>query len=187
MSYLQVNSPADITTDMILKASGVSRGSLYHHFEDLSDLLETALVRSFSAVVDENISVLSDLMGKANNASDYYQVVIDFNDFAQATERRDFRLNRVRLLGLAVSNPRMAEKLAVEQSRLTNAFAELFKIAQARGWIRADLDAHAISVFIQAFTIGRVVDDISQQSMDSEAWKSLILKIAANVLGMTAP
>jgi AcrR family transcriptional regulator len=177
------HSPTEITTEMILRHSGVSRGSLYHHFEDLSHLLETALVRSFSAVVDENIQVLSELLATTRDAAGFHSAINDFNSFAQASERTSFRLDRVRLLGFAVNNPRMAAKLAVEQSRLTNAYADLIKTAQERGWISTDGDPYVIAVFIQAFTIGRVVDDVSETAMDLSAWKSLIMKVAASVLG----
>lgn len=181
---LRDHLPTDITTEMILKQSGVSRGSLYHHFEDLSDLLETALVRSFSAVVDENIEVLSNLLADTKDAAGYHQAISDFNNFAQSKDRTTFRMDRIRLLGFAANNPRMAGKLAVEQSRLTNAYAEIFKTAQKKGWMRADEDPYVIAVFIQAFTIGRVIDDISEQAMDLSAWKGLIMKAAASVFGI---
>lgn len=181
---LRDHSPSEITTEMILSHSGVSRGSLYHHFEDLSDLLETAMVRSFSAVVDENIQVLSELLAATRDAAGFQGAITDFNSFAQASERTSFRLDRVRLLGSAVNNPRMAAKLAVEQSRLTNAYAALIKTAQERGWISADDDPYVLAVFIQAFTIGRVVDDVSETAMDLSAWKSLIMKVAIKVLGV---
>lgn len=178
--------PTEITAEMVLKKSGVSKGSLYHHFDDLSHLLETALIRSFSASVDENVSYMRNLLLNARSASDYHQAILDFNDYAQSADRRNSRLSRVRLLGNALSNPRLAARLAIEQSRLTQAYAELFHAAQARGWLRPDFDAHAAAVFVQAFTIGRIVDDISEKSMDLEAWKELLLNMAGSVFGVKA-
>ena len=43
IELLQEFLPEEISTDLVLQHSGVSRGSLYYHFEDLSDLLETAM------------------------------------------------------------------------------------------------------------------------------------------------
>ena len=139
------------------------------------------MVRLFSIAVDENIAILRQLTMSAKTAADYHQAIIEFSNFAQSKERTNFRLERVRLLGLSASNIRLATKLGAEQSRLTKAYTELFEIAQARGWIRTDIDPHGIAVLIQAMTIGRVVDDISTQPMDLEHWKSLIVKVAENL------
>lgn len=181
MALLEDHLPSEITASMILKHAGISKGSLYYHFKDFSDLIETAMVRLFSIVVDENIAVLRELTISARNAADYNRAIIEFNNFAQSKERTDFRLERVRLLGLSASNKRLATKLGVEQSRLTKAYTELFEIAQARGWMRTDIDPHGIAVLIQAMTIGRVVDDISTNPMNLEHWKSLIMKVAENL------
>ena len=186
-ALLQEHSLSEVTTDMVLQHSGVSRGSLYHHFEDLSDLIETALVLSFSAVVDENIALLSSLLSSAEDIGEYHRAIIDFNDFAQGNDRRHFRLNRVRMLGHSIGNQRMSKKLAIEQDRMTNAYAELFNVAQSRGWISREIDSRAAAVFIQAFTLGRVVDDICEEPMDFEAWKSLLLNVFRNVFLLNQP
>ncbi len=39
-----------ITSEQVLAISGISRGSLYHHFEDFSELLELAQVRSLFGI-----------------------------------------------------------------------------------------------------------------------------------------
>ena len=186
-ALLQEHSLSEVTTDMVLKHSAVSRGSLYHHFEDLSDLIETALVRSFSTVVDENIALLRNLLSSAQDIGEYHRAIIDFNDFAQGSQRQKFRLNRVRMLGNAIGNPRMSKKLAIEQERKTAAYAELFNFAQSRGWMSKEIDSRAAAVFIQAFTIGRVIDDICEETMDLEACKSLLLHVFRNVFLLNQP
>lgn len=181
IALLQERSPSEVTTDLVLKHSGVSKGSLYHHFEDLSDLLEKAMIRSFSAAVDENIALLSNLLSNAQNLNDYHRAIIAFNDHVQCNERRSIRLNRIGMLGHAVSSPRMANSLAKEQMRLTNAYIDLFEIAKKRGWISMEIDSHAGAVFIQSFTIGRVVDDICENTIDVDSWKELIIKVVTTL------
>ena len=39
-------------------------------------------------------------------------------------------------------------------------------------------------MLIQAYTVGRVVDDISPEPVDPEAWSSLVLMIVDRVFGM---
>lgn len=186
IELMQEFLPEEISTDMVLQHSGVSRGSLYHHFEDLSDLLETAMVAVFSEIVDHNIALIAGLIDQAESAADFYRATEQFNQVTQAPERCDVRFERIRLLGFACKNPRMAKKLAAEQSRLTDSYAQLFRTAQAKGWMHPDLDPRAAAVLIQAYTLGRSVDDLGTERVDPVAWNSLIMKIVTQVFGVSA-
>lgn len=178
--------PEEISTDLVLQHSGVSRGSLYHHFEDLSDLLETAMVRVFSETVDHNIALIAGLIDQATCAGDFYRATEQFNQITQAPDRREVRFERIRLLGFACKKPRMARQLAAEQSRLTESYAQLFRTAQQRGWMHDDFDPSAAAVLIQAYTMGRAVDDLGAEPVDPAAWNSLIMKIVTRVFGASA-
>lgn len=184
IELLQEFLPEEISTDLVLQHSGVSRGSLYYHFEDLSDLLETAMVRVFSETVDYNIALIAGLIDQANSATDFYRATEQFNQVTQAPERHEVRFERIRLLGFACKNPRMAEQLAAEQLRLTESYAQLFRTAQAKGWMDQDFDPGAAAVLIQAYTLGRAVDDLVSEPVDPEAWNRLIMKIVVKVFGV---
>lgn len=175
----------DISTDMILQTSGVSKGSLYHHFEDLADLLETALVHRFTQSVDESIALAGKLLAGAPDAAGFRAAMVDYHRFNHAPERRRHRIERARLLGLSHNNPRFARRLGEQQSRLTAAFADLCREAQSRGWMASDFDPMAAAVLLQAYTLGRVIDDIASEQMDDAAWDRLIMKLVENVLGVT--
>ena len=56
----KTNSWHDITSDMVLETSGITKGSLYHHFDDFGELIETVRVRRFSQWVDESIISLTN-------------------------------------------------------------------------------------------------------------------------------
>ena len=51
VKLLDTKLPNEIAVDEILETSGISKGSLYHHFEDLSELLEVAQVERYAAWV----------------------------------------------------------------------------------------------------------------------------------------
>ena len=187
ISLMSEHLPENISVDMILRQSGVSKGSMYHHFENLADLLETALIHNFASTVDSNIALMRNLLDNARTGSEFYHYINQFNALTQSQARVDTRFDRIRLISLVHKNARLAQRLAGEQARLTNGYAELFRIAQSKGWMDTDFDPGAASVLIQAYTLGKVVDDVVDTPMDPDAWHNLIMKIVVRVFGVTPP
>ena len=79
--------------------------------------------------------------------------------------------------------PRLAARLAGEQARLTDALADLFRLAQSRRWMSRRFDPHAAAVLIQAYTLGRIVDDVVGSPMDPDAWNAIVNQIVDRVFG----
>ena len=67
VSLLDEKGAEHISVDEVLSSSGISKGSLYHHFEDYSDLIESAYIRRFSAWVDTSIAAMADIVSAANS------------------------------------------------------------------------------------------------------------------------
>lgn len=52
--------------------------------------------------------------------------------------------------------------------------AGTIELAQIRGWVKREFDPHAISVLLQSYSLGRIVDDIAQTHLDNERWLEMI-------------
>jgi AcrR family transcriptional regulator len=174
--------PEELTSDQVLAESGVSRGSLYHHFEDFPELIAAAQVVRFSRFVDRSIAALTDALERATDVGSFLVGLRQVTEATQAPERSDLRLERAGVIASAGSDERMRRMLGVEQARLTDALTELIHEAQERGLYRKDFDARACAVLIQAYTLGRIVDDIVDDPVDPDAWNDLIMKVISQVL-----
>jgi AcrR family transcriptional regulator len=64
VELLSSKHPGEIAVDEILELSGISKGSLYHHFEDLAELLETAQVERYAIWVDRSIEAITGMIAK---------------------------------------------------------------------------------------------------------------------------
>lgn len=177
VELLDGSDPEHITADQVLTASGVSKGSLYHHFEDFEDLLEAALIARFSVNVDATIDALAQILATVGSRDDLLKALRKLNIYNQDQARSSFRLERARAAGLTYSSPRFHEALGAEQKRLTDAFTDLFIEAQNKGWMSENVDARAAAVFVQAYTVGRVVDDIAPEKVDPAAWIDLVMHV----------
>lgn len=179
---LESNSRKDISSELILNKSGISKGSLYHHFEDFDELIEAAMLLKYSEWVDASIEAITAVLRSVHSADDVYERLVGITVHTQDPKRKPDRVYRAEVLGAAASSPRLARALAVEQQRLTDSLADLVRETQEKGYFYKDVDPKALAVFIQAYTFGKIVDDFSDSPMDPNAWNSLINKFLEKTL-----
>ena len=181
VTLLDTKLPNEIAVDEILEASGISKGSLYHHFEDLGELLEIAQVERYAAWVDRSVDSLVQMISTVKTREDLVHGLKVITRFTQDPKYSHTRFQRARAIASAEHNPRFKKRLAEEQMRLTEALIDLINEARNKGLYASDFDAHAGAVLVQAYTLGMIVDDFVENQMDPEAWYSLIDKVVDRV------
>lgn len=168
-------APLDqITSDMVLQRAGARSGSLYHFFQDFPDLLEQALVARTASAIDESIRAFRVGFSSSTTAADLRLVLQQVTRSTQESNRSTRRSQRIITIAQATQSPRLMQRLGVEQRRLTAALTEMIAEAQDVGWIRSELAPQAIAAFIQAYTLGRVIDDIDPEPVHDDAWIGVV-------------
>lgn len=181
-SLLEEHHPSELTTSMILKEANVARNTLYLHFEDLSNLLETVLLKLFSQSVEANIGAAKSLVENASSKDDFLLKLRQLIQQTQESDKRAARFARCRLVAYSESNPRLAKLFAAEQGRLNTEFEKVFVSLQSRGWLQDHVDPRAAGVLVQALTLGKVIDDVSDQSMPESRWNDMFALIVMKTL-----
>ena len=176
----------EIQVDDVLRESNISKGSLYHHFENVEDLTEAALIARFSNSVDRSIELVAGAVNEAKTAEEFVEKIIYVTTVTQGPERAQFRLERARVIGLSVNSPNLARALEVEQDRLTNAMSDVVREGQLKGWVSTKFSAQTIAVFMQAYTLGRVIDDVASKSVavDAEDWNEVVNTAVKSLLNL---
>lgn len=183
VELLDGENPDKVQVEEVLTTSGVSRGSLYHHFADFSDLIEAALVYRFSATVDQSIALLASIAVDSNSREEMLRNVAHVTTITQSRDLAPVRAERLRALAMASTSDRFRASLGAEQTRLTDALADLFREAQEKGWFNNEFDPRAAAVLIQAYTLGKAVDDIVDEQIDPESWARLIGRLIERTFG----
>ena len=166
---------------MVLAESNISKGSLYHHFENLDDLIEMALLARYAKWVDINVATMSHILVNAKSSKDIYSGLVEVTAQSQDRNLSKERFFRAETLAKANSSPRFAKKLQDLQQQLTDSLTDLIREAQEKNYYDKSNDPKAVAVFIQAYTLGKIVDDMSSSQVNQENYNSLINKIIKEV------
>jgi AcrR family transcriptional regulator len=170
-----------VTIPLVLGRSGVSAGSLYHHYDDISDLVEQAIVRIYTRRLKESVEAVRTLL-HATDATDFRQRTENLITRSVDPDLRKNRLERVEALGALQGRPRLVARIATAQQQITDDQAAVIAECQQRGWVRTDLDPVALSAYIQAMILGRVVDDVAEHPVDRELWNAVAIRAFRAIL-----
>lgn len=181
LALMESKLPTEISVDEILSNSGISKGSLYHHFEDLAELLEAAQVEKYAQWVDRSIEQLIAVVGKSSTIHDFEKGLMQVTRVTQSNEYADTRYMRARTIANSVQSERFRKALADVQAHLTDALEDIIREADEKGFLQDGTDHRATAVFIQSYTLGKILDDVVGNDLDSEKWNLMIDKLMRNV------
>lgn len=182
ISLIDEFGPQGFTVDTLLAISKISKGSLYHHFEDFHDVIEQAQVARFARFVDEDIRVLTSLLSSATSRGELGQRFADVVLASATPDRAEARADRASIVGLSRHSKKFADALAIEQQRLTDSLADVAREMQERGWISPDVDVVALATFVQAYSLGVVLNDVTEKPISVDRWATFISRVLSQSL-----
>lgn len=158
--------------DAIARLAGVSKGLLWHYFDDYDHLMAAAARRAFavlSAAVTDDLDrsvPVPDLMRKAIRRA------------AQLPRTHAAQLKAIRQIAMNLHHPDGSLQLGpTEYDQLYEAQESLIRSAQQRGELRSDLDPRLLAVTYQG-AIDNMIDYISRSpQVDVEAHAALVADV----------
>lgn len=170
------------TVEQLLEKSNISKGSLYHHFEDFHDVIMQAQVLRFARYVEDDITVLTNVLLAASSREEMFGRLDLISRATHDPARSGRRADRIEILAGARHSEKMKNALAPTQARLTGAIADLVREMQAKEFVSENLDPAAVAVFIQAYSLGLIVNDVSNEPIDLEKWHVMISRMTRGLL-----
>jgi AcrR family transcriptional regulator len=173
----------EIKVEEVLGESGISTGSLYHHFDDFGHLIETAMVARYLEMLRAGELFIQSALDEAETFDDIKSRIAVISGMYAKLNTPEARFERARILARAERHERLRKALGEAQEQYTDSLAAMFERAQGEGgWINPELNPRALAVLVQAYTFGRLVDDITPNSMDQKEWIALIQQVFAGAI-----
>lgn len=180
---MDLHAIEDISAAMVLERAGASKSSMYHFFEDFADLLEETYVVRFGETVRTSILVIEKIIAKSNTKEEFFVALDRLTEATQERKLAPIRFSRARELARSERHEKFQKSLGALQQKLTDSLTLAFGTAQEKGFLNKNFEARTGAVFIQAYTLGRIVDDVTTTHMNDDDWEKLIGRIAREVLG----
>ena len=174
LAQLELGGEAAVRIDEIHERSGVSIGSIYHHFGDRDGVIAAAQLRRFSRYAEAEIASLADVVREAPDREQFRRALLQLAKGSHDALRRGVRWGRLAVLASSIGRDALRDDVAHLQTRLTDGFQAHVAQGQARGFFRGDLDARAIAAFVEAWTLGLVLNDLDDRAVPDGAWLAVV-------------
>jgi AcrR family transcriptional regulator len=174
---LNERKSGEISVEEVLEVSEVSKGSLYHHFEDFSELLEATQVYRYQLWIDASIEFLEARVVPSKTVEELRSALLELTQLTQSDKRKSARAERAQALSECFNNERLAKQMGEATQRLTDAIADVTTEVKNKGLFKESVSSMTLATFIQAYTLGKIVNDYNPSGVSEDDWNNFIMEI----------
>ncbi len=167
--------------DIVAKA-GVQITVLYRNFGSREGLVQAAQAARLRRDMDAELLRFSAAFDMVGSAEQFRDLVDTLLDGLAAPDRQLLRLKRVNVIGSTYGRPDLAAAVAQLQQITVDRIVQVFRPAQERGWIRPDLDLEAFTAWFAGQTLGRVIIELGDTSVEPAAFDAIAADAVRHVL-----
>ncbi len=174
LEQLESGGEAAVRIDEIRDRSGVSIGSIYHHFGDREGVIAAAQLRRFARFAELEVRTLADVVERSTDVEEFRAHVRHLTRESRSKLRTDRRWGRIGVLASTIGRDDLRADIEQIQTRFVDGFSAHVAQGQARGFFRDDLDPRAIAAFVEAYSLGAVLNDVDARGVDEAAWEKVV-------------
>jgi AcrR family transcriptional regulator len=166
----------------VARATGIRTPSIYYFFENREDLVVAAHRERFRRSIDEVVRNWTDAANLATTREEFVATVRRGIAATLDQSRSDVRTVRVQLIARALHTPSLRDEL-LETSRIANQnLAAVIEAAQAKGWIRPDIDPEIAALWTRGQAFSRLTLELDPGRYDDAAYDRLVIDATMSYL-----
>ena len=165
-----------LRVDDVCEQVGVTKGSLYWHFNDREGLIQAALLEQLYRLADEQLAVLGGAIDSASSTDDYLAKVVEalINPFD--SEEVHQRWQRLEIIVASRRDETLMTMMSDVQRRQQKYMTDAMEKASERRLLRPDADPKAVAAVLTAVSLGSTnLSLLGEDGPTPEAWTNLML------------
>lgn len=160
----------------ICDVTGVSYGTVYHHFGDRNGLIRAAQFARLSDQPGRDIDAFRSALDGDDPAGDFINGLMAICRSMADPERGPVRLVRTSVIASALNDPEFLPTVTELETEIMDDLIAVITQAQAIGVADPALDPVALAAYLEAVSYGLVLADVSNHQPDPDALAEVILR-----------
>lgn len=182
MEELRQSGSVDFNLENVLRESGVSRGSLYHHFGSRHGLISHCEAQLLKESLKSENELIRLLIESGESGEDLFNLLSAFIRTLGSDTMLQQRGRRIRTIAASMEDANLRAMLADSQIKGSQYLADSYEIAQQQGLIKPKVDIETIVYLTQAMFLGRVLVDITERADLSDSVNEAIVLVLRTLM-----
>lgn len=180
---VQEQGEANFRIADLVEKSGRSVGAIYHSFGNREGVLEAVWIQQLSESWELDAARLQTLVATITSPEDLDVAIVLLARELHDPERADELWAKLEVIAACRRRPVLRRVVERAQQSMTDAYTSALQDLQRRGLVCPELDARAVAVFVQAFTLGRIVGELGGTSHDDfNGWVEVVRRALTGAL-----
>lgn len=155
---------------------GVTKGSLYWHFNDREGLIRAALLEQLYRISEEQLAAMSGAIDSASSTDDYLAKIVGAFVNPFDPDEVEQRWKRIEVIVASRHDPVLSNMMSDVQRRQQKFMTDAMEKAAERGLLRKDADPKAVAAVLTAVSLGSTnLSLLGEDGPTPEAWMNLML------------
>jgi AcrR family transcriptional regulator len=160
----------------VCKQVGVTKGSLYWHFQDRQGLIRAAMIEQLRRLSETRLESVDDAIETTASRDEYLLKVAGALANPFDPTEAESRWQRWELLATARREPELRDLVTEVQRHFQTYLTGITTRAQQRGILRGDVEPAAVAAAITAISLGsNHLSYLGDEGPTQEAWNALIM------------
>lgn len=175
IEVIAARGDAAVRLTEVAKEAGIAQSSIYCFFASREELMVAAHRERYRRTVAEGLGSIEAAMASATSEAEFMEGAAIALETLFSDQWRERRLVRLALLARALTDEELRLEVNDAAHQGHEIHAQILDRAQRAGWIRDDVSALTLALWVRSLVFGRLVIELDPGRYDGAEWNRMAI------------